>query len=174
MNREKLFAFFKQNKILLIAGILSLVCLLLIRDSAGTATAVTAMPEPYATYATDLERELEAMLSKMAGVGTCQVMITLRGTSETVYATETVSDRESLSDAQKTEESERRDSTFRTVRNGNDESPIRIAEYAPEICGVAVLCDGGGSDALRLQVRNLLATVLGIPGNCIYVAEKQK
>ena len=44
----------------------------------------------------------------------------------------------------------------------------------PNICGVAVVCTGGGDPAVAKELVNLISSAYGVPSNKIYVAEGKK
>ena len=108
-----------------------------------------------------LETQLTGLLGKMEGVGAVTVMVTVSGTPEQVYAEEV---KQTKSDKQT-----QRESQYVLTRNGSAESALVAETRYPAVCGVAVLCSGGGHAAVRERVAQAVATVLGLPASRIYV-----
>ena len=61
-----------------------------------------------------------------------------------------------------------------TIGSGNDESMVCIVEKMPSICGVAVVCKGGGNPVIANQLINLISSAYNVPKSKIYVAEGKK
>jgi stage III sporulation protein AG len=114
-------------------------------------------------YCASLEETLSEMLSQMEGVGTCQVMLTLSGSVETVYA----KDMETDSGENKTKSSQ----TLVLVEEDGGESPLVEKVLSPEISGVLVLCQGASSSAVREKVTKATKAVLGVGYSRICVEE---
>jgi stage III sporulation protein AG len=127
------------------------------RKPAETASDSTAQ------YRADLEARLSAWLGQMEGVGEVQVMITLSSSAEQQFAEEV---KASENDRGVTRESE-----VVLARSNGAESALIARTTAPEICGAAVLCSGGGHAAVRERVCAAVTTVLGIPASAVYVGK---
>ena len=108
-------------------------------------------------YRMELESRMEAICSRVAGVGEVEVVVTLDGGFSYVYATDkkTTSGGESL--------------TYITVGSGDRESPVYITEKAPAILGIGVVCTGGMDATVRREVTALLSAAFGVGSNKIYV-----
>jgi len=113
-------------------------------------------------YVSSLEKRLKEMISSIDGVENVKVMITLKNTSETIYA-------------EKTEErdlpsgKERSSSIIlRKAKNG-DEVPIPVSEKLPVIGGAAVTCSGNINGTLKAEIISLISCALDLPTNKIYV-----
>lgn len=81
-----------------------------------------------------LEEQLEQTLSTIQGVGTCDVMITLRSTSIYQYAKD-----ESRSDSSDRVEQKQ---DYVLIGNGTSEHALVQSIQYPEIQGVVIVCDG--------------------------------
>ena len=103
------------------------------------------------TYTYTLEKKLEQTINLIDGVNNASVMITLESGNEYVYASDD------------TEVSQK----HVIVDNGL----VCVTEKLPKIRGVAVVCDGGNSSAIKTKITELVCSVLGIYSNCIYVTE---
>lgn len=152
-----------------LVGILLGVLLLFIGNRTGKADADPApvLPEtPEVTrsaeeYRTDLEVRMEAICAQVAGVGTVDVVVTLEGGYEYVYAT----------DVKIVSGSETR--TYITVGSGNSETLVYITERAPAITGIGVVCTGGMDAGVRREVTSLLSAAFGVGSNKIYVTGRK-
>ena len=108
-------------------------------------------------YRAELESRMEAICSRVAGVGEVEVVVTLEGGFSYVYATnkKTTSGGETLS--------------YVTVGSGDRESLVYLSEKAPAILGIGVVCAGGMDPTVRREVTALLSAAFGVGSNKIYV-----
>lgn len=112
-------------------------------------------------YRADLEAQVEAICSQVLGVGTVDVIVTLEGGFEYVYAY----------DVRTTVGGE--STTYITIGSGDQESLVYITERAPEIIGIGVVCSGGMDATVRREVTALLSAALGVGSNKIYVTGRK-
>ena len=112
-------------------------------------------------YRAELETRMEAICSRVAGVGEVEVVVTLEGGFSYVYATnrKTTSGGESLS--------------YVTVGSGDRESLVYLSEKAPAILGIGVVCTGGMDPTVRREVTALLSAAFGVGSNKIYVTGRK-
>ena len=108
-------------------------------------------------YRADLEARMEAICSRVAGVGAVDVIVTLEGGYEYVYAT----DKKTTVGGEST--------SYITVGSGDDESLVYVTERLPPILGIGVVCTGGMDPTVRREVTALLAAAFGVGSNKIYV-----
>lgn len=127
----------------------------------GSAPAVQESPAPNADAAGSIERRLETVLSRMAGVGKVTVMLTLDQTEEQVLA---VDGRSSSSETGSSTESRPA-----TVSEGGKESPIVLTERLPRVRGVIVVAEGAANIGVRMNISAAVSTVLGIDEKCVEV-----
>lgn len=158
---EKPHGFLSWQKILLISGAAALgLLLLLFGGKSKTAMDPDQVPAASAdeeeAYREELEKRLEALCSEVRGVGEVRVVLTLSSGYSSVYATEEGRDG-SLSLA--------------TVGSGSNQAAVILSRTPPEIAGVGVVCDGGGSSAVRQELTELISAVCHLPSNRIYVTE---
>ncbi len=151
--------------VLVAMGLLGMGCILLSElpsDNTSPTEAISPMALPTdADYESEMESRLTEMLSRMEGVGTVSVMITVKGSTEQIYAEEV---KESA--GEHNQQSEHK--PIITKQDGDEAALISKTEY-PEIHGVAVLCSGGGNAVTREQICDAVSTILGIPVSHIYV-----
>lgn len=125
-------------------------------------------------YSYTLSQRLEEMLSSMSGVGECKVMVTLKGSEESVYVTEEKenSDTEQKSDGSgKT--SNQKETGYIIIEDGSGgQTALSSKVISPEINGVLIVCDGGSSPSVKEKVTSAVKTALGIGSDRIYVTDK--
>lgn len=52
-----------------------------------------------------------------------------------------------------------------TVLDGKSQSPVMEKEVKPEISGVVISADGGGSAVIRAEISEAMEALLGLPAN---------
>ena len=117
-------------------------------------------------YTVSLENKIAELCSKVNGVSNVSVSVYLDSSFETVYAY----DEENKSTSSGIN-SERK---YVTIGSGNAESMVSVVEKMPNICGVAIVCSGGGDSTVSKELIGLVSSAYGIPSNKIYVAEGKK
>lgn len=117
-------------------------------------------------YTGDLEKKIESLCSSVQGVSNVTVTIYLDSGFETVYAYNEQS--------KETSNGINSEKKYVTIGSGNDESMVCVVEKMPSICGVAIVCKGGGNPVIANQLINLISSAYDVPKNKIYVAEGKK
>lgn len=120
----------------------------------------------------EMESDMESILGKISGVGRVDVMLTLQSGSELVLAADTAL-RYSGS-AQAPQDYDRTTDTV-TVSGGTGggESVVVTREDYPQYRGALVVCEGGGSDTVRLQVIEAVSALTGLGADRIAVVKWQ-
>ena len=134
--------------------------LILLADLSGPGGPAKEPPEQDGAmrdYAAGLEQRLEQVLGQVDGAGRTRVMVTLDSTGETVYA----EDRRSGDGV---------DETRHILLDGDDRALVEQV-WQPEVRGVAVVCEGGGSVTVASRITELVSVLLGVPANRISVAK---
>ena len=131
-----------------------------------TASASDAPPGSTVTrtveeYRADLESRMENICAQVAGVGAVEVVVTLEGGFEYVYAY----DIKSTVGGEST--------SYITIGSGDNESLVYITERAPAVTGIGVVCTGGMDAAVRREVTALLSAAFGVGSNKIYVTGRK-
>jgi stage III sporulation protein AG len=108
-------------------------------------------------YRAELESRAKTLCAQVAGVGEVDVLITLSGGFEYVYAADTRSAAGGMT------------TSYVTVGSGSGESLVYITEKPPAIVGIGVVCGGGMDPTVRQEVTALLSAAFGIGSNKIYV-----
>ncbi len=103
-----------------------------------------------------LEQRIAGLLTRVQGVGSCYVMVTLEQGVQQVYATDTngVSSTQTLH-----------------VATEQGLVGLPITQIQPVIKGVAVVCDGGGDPAVNKRVTDLITAVFHIASHRVFVTK---
>ncbi len=168
-DREKLLAFLKKNKLILLIGLVGLVLLLIPVGSGGNDTPVIAETETETFSVGAFEKKLEDILSDVKGAGSVRVMLSLKNGTESVYAT---NDSTSL----KTHGSETSQSSDRTVvmqSQGGVSAPVEEKRIYPRFSGAVVVCDGAGKSSVELMIIRAVASVTGLTTDKISVLPRK-
>ena len=158
-----LFGGDKKPLIITALGLLGMLCLLF-SSGAGKTEKKEAAPDVGAAQA-EIARQLETLLKTMDGVGRVKVYVTVDRLQANVYAVNT----EQTSGGDKSEKAEK----YVFTEQGNDTEGLVLYTVMPEIRGVAVSCEGGGSDVIRREVTKTVAAALGVSANKIWVTKMQ-
>lgn len=111
-------------------------------------------------YRRDLESRMRALCAQVSGVGAVDVVVTLEGGYEYVYAT----DKKTTVGGEST--------SYITVGSGDSENLVYITERAPAIVGIGVVCTGGMDATVRREVTALLTAAFGVGSHQVYVTGK--
>ena len=114
-------------------------------ETKGAIATETNLDATALTYQTQLETQLEAILSSMEGVGAVDVMITLKNNGESLVEKDKESMSESTKDVSNDSQSVKQEVKETTIYEDQTEEggPFVRMETYPEIAGVLVVCQGG-------------------------------
>lgn len=176
---EKLKSVFTSDKklaVLCAVGVLGVVLLIISEfiptgeKKAEKKESVTAA-QSQETYAEDIEKRLTEIVSSIDGAGKTRVMVTLESGAEQVYARNekiksdtsggTALEKENFSDEKE----------YVLIETDGNEGGMIIKLIQPKIRGVAVVCEGGGSDAVRQEITQAITAVLDISASRVYITK---
>ncbi|SHH08874.1 stage III sporulation protein AG [Tepidibacter thalassicus] len=126
-----------------------------------------------------LENRLEKILSKIEGVKSVEVMITLETNGEIepafnkVTSTETTQENDSAG-GRRVVTTENKTETIVTKNNKQGNEPILLKSIEPKIRGVIVVADGAENIMVKERLFNAVKTVLQVSGHKIEVYPKNK
>ena len=106
----------------------------------------------------ELEAQLKTLIEQVEGAGKTTVMVTLESGEEAVYATDTQSGQ--------TQNQE----THVLLEDG---SALTEMVYLPKVCGVAVVCEGGGDVRVAARITELVRALLDLSANRICVEQRR-
>ncbi len=166
--KEKFIEIFKKkdlrNKILIAAAALGVILILLSELNFSSPKAEKSIESgDYAEYVSTLNDELTGVISSIDGVGECRVMITLKNTKESVYAEN--------SDSSNSESSNSQNNEYVIYNSENGDSPLLLKEEMPQVAGVAVVCTGGDSEAVREKIIDCVCALFNISSSRVSVAK---
>ena len=114
------------------------------------------------------EAALEEILSAIDGVGEVRVMLTLQSGGEKVLASD--SSLRYSGSVQAPDDYQRATETV-VVSGGGENGVVVTEERCPQYRGALVVCEGGGSDAVRLRVTEAVAALTGLGTDRIAVVQ---
>ena len=112
-------------------------------------------------YREALEARMAFICAQVAGVGEVNVIVSLEGGYEYVYAY----DEKYTASGQST--------SYIIIGSGSGESLVYLTERVPTITGIGVVCTGGRDTGVRCEVTSLLSAAFGVGANKIYVTERR-
>lgn len=125
-----------------------------------------------------LEKKLSAILAKVEGVGTVEVMITKKASSEKVIEKDIPAVRSNLEETDSTggkrssaEEETREETVYSTYSDGS-KVPYVTKEMEPEIEGVLVIADGGDSPVVKENISEAVQALFHIDAHKIKVMKR--
>ena len=119
--------------------------------NAGSSAAVSET-----AYREQLETQLTELIEQLDGAGKTVVMVTLESGEETIYAVDT--------------QSGQNQETHVLLEDG---SALEETTYLPAVCGVAVVCDGGGDVRVAARITELVRALLDLSANRICVEQRK-
>ncbi len=178
--KEKL-KIFKQKKmktrLIMILGIAGIVLIFLseilpsetAKDKSSKITEQSLSEDESDTYKKRIEKELKEVLSQINGVGECEVMVTVEGTTEYVYA-ENLTKSEDNNGERTSDKYE--NEIVMVEEDGKKEALVRKI-IKPKISGVVIVCEGGGDIKVSERVLKAVSTALDISSSKICVENKK-
>lgn len=166
-KKADFLSYIKDRKSMaLIIILLMLGLLLLILPGNTNKAKISDDEERLAKYTENLENKISALCSKVKGVSDVSVTLYFDSGFETIYAYDEQS--------KTTSSGLNSEKKYVTIGSGNDESMVCVLEKMPNICGVAIVCRGGGNSLVANELINLISSAFGVPKNKIYVTEGKK
>lgn len=114
-------------------------------------------------YKSAREDELRELLQKVEGVGSAQVLITLRASNEKVMLKDSTN---------KGEASEEK--TVLVENSDRDSSPYIVQEREPEIEGVVIVCQGGNDSVIKREITDAVSALFSIESHKIKIMKSKE
>lgn len=158
-------AVLSKYKFVLLAAALGVVLLLWPGSKQPAAESATdPLPSAGREELQKTEAAMEEILGKISGVGRVDVMLTLQSGSELVLAEEGT--------LRYSGDSRSPDSYERSSQPITDSGGVVVTqEMYPRYRGALVVCDGGGSDSVRLQIISAVSALTGLGADKIAVVK---
>lgn len=138
------------------------------QGAAGTDTATL-------TYEEQLEKRLSAILSQVAGAGRVEVMVTLESRGERIVEKDTPESRKSVEEtdssggSRTTDEQDWGEETVYYEDGSGGKSPYVVKELEPNIEGVLVLAEGGGSAVVKQELLEAVQALFPIEAHKVKI-----
>lgn len=153
----------KENRarlaVLLGAAAMLLILLSELFTPAAQNTPTSTVSVDESAYRQQLEQQLSDLIAQVQGAGKTTVMITLESGEETIYALDTLSGQ--------TQEQQ-------THVLLDDGTALAQTVCTPRVCGVAVVCEGGGDVRVAARITELVGALLDTPSNRICVEQRRE
>lgn len=111
-----------------------------------------------------LEKRLGEMISQISGAGNVKVMVTVASAGEYVYAQNEKKESDGNSSSA--------DSEIVIYDSSNGDNALVVSIKSPDVLGVAVICEGGGSAVIKSEITKLVTSLFGIGSDRVYVGSK--
>lgn len=169
-----------QILILFLTGILLLVISLPTErqtESAGATDETTGeIPALFPSKTQELEQKLEAILSRVCGVGKAKVMITLRSDGKKIVEKdkeESVRTQEPDENVSGSSESSSQENTVLQRDGDGAETPYVSETFEPEIAGVLVIAQGAGNPQTVSDITQAVMALFGVEAHKIKVMKME-
>lgn len=129
------------------------------------------------SYETWLEQRIRELLKHVDGVGEVDVMVVLESSSEKVWqsdgssSTSLTEETDSAGGSRKIESREQEHSTVVLSGDGKSE-PMLTKELRPQISGIIISAEGGGSPQIQAEISAAMESLLGLPAHKIKVLKR--
>ena len=150
-SKETIFTYIKKQNITIWIILLAIVGLvLLILPETKQANITYSSKDKLYEYETRIEQKITELCSNIKGVSSVKVSVYFDSGFESVYAYNEES--KSTSNGLNSEKK------YVTIGSGNDENMVCLFEKMPNICGVAVVCKGGGNPIISSEIINMISS----------------
>ena len=126
------------------------------------------------SYEQELEARIGRLLSQVEGVGEADVMVVLKSSEERVYRVDQNRMVSELDGNEASQGEKRQELSESTVLAGQDQEPVVEKELRPEISGIVISAEGGGSAVVRAEVSEAMEALFGLPQHKIKVLKRVK
>lgn len=162
--QKRLSAGISKFRLPLLIFAAGLLLMLLPTGKRSTQAVQTAAQAVQTQELTPSQEEMEAILSRIDGVGRVDLLLTLRTSGASVYQTDT---RTVTSGSGTTEECQ----TVFGQTSGSGKEPVVQTTLAPQYQGALVVCDGADRASVRLAVVQAVTSLTGLESNQIAVVK---
>lgn len=128
-------------------------------------------------YTQEVENRLEALLSRMDGVGEVKVMVTLSSSMEQVvekdvpYSMDTTRETDSAGGSRDVVNSKKEETTVYVTDRAGNKTPYISKTLEPAIEGVTVVAQGGGNAVIQKNITDVIQALFGVEAHKIKVVK---
>lgn len=151
------------------------------KDSTGAdgISPVSASPEG-GSYESQMENRIKNILKSVDGVGKVDVMVVLKSSSEKVVRVDrttnssTTQEKDSGGGTRNVTNSDSQESTVLagSASGGSGNGPIIEKELSPELSGIIISAEGGGSPKVKAEISEAMEALFGLPPHKIKVLKR--
>ncbi len=129
------------------------------------------------TYEEQLEARVKRILKTVDGVGQVEVMIVLKSSEEKVLRVDkdssdsSTEEKDSSGGTRKVTSADHKENTILTG-SGENTSPIVEKEIRPEIEGIIISAQGGGSPTVKAEISGAMEALFNLPPHKIKVLKR--
>lgn len=129
------------------------------------------------TYEEQMETRVKKILKTVDGVGQVEVMIVLKSSKEKILRVDkntsdsSTDEKDSSGGTRKITSTEQQESTILTG-SGENTSPIVEKEISPEIEGIIISAQGGGSPTVKAEISSAMEALFNLPPHKIKVLKR--
>ena len=129
------------------------------------------------SYEERLEKRIRELLRSVEGVGQVDVMVVLnpqarRYSVDRSGSSTVTKETDSAGGSREITESQSEESTVLPQSGGGSNGPVVEKELCPEISGIVVSADGGGSPEVCSEISQAMEALLGLPAHKIKVLKR--
>ncbi len=123
----------------------------------------------------EMESKIEKMLTKSEGVGRVELLLTLKSSSEQIYAEEARVSHERQESGNTVDYHEDNDKKPSVIsRASGEEVPVLIKQIYPEFLGATVVCDGADNASVRRLISDAIYALTGITADKIAILKMKQ
>jgi stage III sporulation protein AG len=132
------------------------------------------------TYLTTLEDRLKEILMKVEGIGSVEVMITLKGSKELVilkdgpYTQESMNEVDGEGGNRISSSVDKEESTVIVNNKSGESQPYVVQELEPEVEGILVIAEGGDNAETMTEILDAAEVLFNVPTHKIKVMKMNK
>lgn len=133
--------------------------------------------DPVQLYEKELEKRVKEILKNVEGVGTVDVMIMLHSSGEKIIHVDqersrtSTEEQDSSGGTRKVMTEETSQTALMSGSSGSQE-PVIEKEIQPEIAGVVISAQGGGSAQVKAEISEAMEALFGLPAHKIKVLKR--
>ena len=166
---KKLFGQIKNTKTLAIIFIVGVVLLMLPTGSKEDKQ-IKKDEDAFLEYQENLEEDLEEIVSKIKGVGSVDVMVTLEDSGNTYFA------KDESESSTKTDDETAKSKDLTHVLKGegsSEEAPLVTKKTYPLVSGVLICANGADNPQIKNNIIKAAQALLGVKSHRIEVLERK-
>lgn len=144
---------------------------------AGSKAGILSGEDEESAYEKEMEQRVKEILKNVQGVGQVDVMITLKSSKEKVIHVDKEKSRSSSEEKDsaggtRTSATEEIKETALMSGSGQEDVPVVEKELQPEIAGIVISAQGGGSATVKAEISEAMQALFDIPAHKIKVLKR--